>query len=258
MEQIKSNELVIPIKGLSLLGILLEGIMGNLVEKLLGRYIGPMIDYLNSYGIIQIFLSLSIYILLCLIKKYSGRDVKVKLSPRNAAILGILIVMMIPFVFIAYNLKSGSISNPNTIMTWMVLTALGAWISPSVPNSRTAIKSILVAIPAISLGVAVGFTGMVLVENYVNYGTPCPDAYLILNDHIGTMSQSTHIPAMTYSIQRDTKKVLVSIPFAPIKKSIPLPSEDKLVFDGRTIPPDGITRPFSLEGGKNYIAEIYQ
>jgi hypothetical protein len=248
---------VIPIKGLSFLGILLEGIMSLLVEKILGRHIGPVIDYINSYGLIQILLSISIYIFLCVIKHYSGREVKLTLSPRNAAILGILLIMMIPVIFLAYNLMSGSISNPNTMFMWMVLTALGAWISPSVPNSRTTIKSILVTIPAISLGVAVGFTGMVFAENYVDCGTLCPVATLIVNDHVSTLSQSELIPAMTYSIQRDNDKVVVSIPSTPIKYSVLLAAEDKLVFEGNSLPSDGITRYFSLESGKRYTADRY-
>jgi hypothetical protein len=248
---------VVPIKGLSFLGILLEVFLGNLVEKLLGRYIDPMINYINSYGMIQILLSISIYIFLCIIKNYSGRDFKVNLSSRNAAILGILLLMMIPFVFLAYNLKNGPIFNPNTMLMWMVLTALGALVSPSVPNSHVAVRSILVAIPAISLGVAVGFTGMVLVENYVDGGTLCPVAYLTINDHISTKDQSICIPAITYSLQRDNNEVVVSIPFTPIKRSIPLPAKDKLIFEGHPIPPDEIARTFNLERGKNYAAEIY-
>lgn len=227
-------------------------ILATLVEVLLRSYLDPVIEWLNNNGLMTIVIALLFVILVAL--EFSRRY-SITVSKRTAIALGMVTLLTIPFAWLSMNQAGIIVSSLNLILILMVLMALTAFLSPIVPGINAILRSLMIAVPAISLGVALGASSVTFVGNTIDSGTPFPDATVIVVDHsLGFPSLSGNYPvkALTYAVVRDSNEIKVCISGLPKKESYHASKDIEIVFDGHPITPDGKERDFTLEGGKSY------
>ena len=112
---------------------------------------------------------------------------------------------------------------------------------------------------SIGLGVALGTSGVMIAENLANDSAIIPYSTIMIIDHsIGTSSISGTYKAnaLTYEIERYNNEIEVGLLGLPGRKTIPANNGLRIIFDGQSIPPDGIKRRFTLKGGETYLIQV--
>lgn len=253
----ESRGFEIPFYYLSGASLILEVILKIMIEHPLKITLTPVINWLNDHGLpTEILSMIAVFILYLIMGSYAHRRIRLKMSNRSAVILGMMIILAIPLVWFALNLKGAGTASASSLLALMALTAIVAWISPAIPDGSTLLRSLFIAFPAISLGVALGTSGAVFAENISEHGTIVPSATVNVIDHVSIVDSKNGnylLPAMTYWVVRDSNKIKIGFNGMPGEKSqYDVSKEVQIIFDGQSILPDGNESHFTLKGGKHY------
>lgn len=234
--------------------IILAAALNILIAYPLRNPLEPFIGWLNAHGwsIDEISFVLA-EIFNSIIEHYSPSLIDKKTAKKLAAPLTAVILFAIPFVWLSAIL-TGAISTIYPFIALMAFAAIIAWIFPLIPEGSSILKSLLFAVPPITLGVALGYCGPVFVGNIAEHGTPIPDATIVVVDHFNNPSWSgTYtVYAATYDVIRSGNQIKVSIQGTSCGKSINESRDAKISFNSKMIPPDGKKRSFTLAAGKRY------
>ncbi len=240
---------------LVVLGAIIPKLFSILFDGILSIWSEPAISWLSNNKELYIAAFVIVFIVYAALEMHRHHPIQVSSSKRSAKLLGLIILLSVPFIVLSANQAGMRTLNFNAILIWMVLMSISAFSSAFIPGIGTSVKSLLIAVPAISLGVAIGTSGAMLGENVIDYGTPFPDATVVVTDHrydLPSLSGNYPVKALTYVVVRDSNEIRVGIPGIPKEESCRISKYLEVTFDGHAIPPDGEARYFTLEGGKSY------
>lgn len=221
------------------------------IGTIVGCLLGPDIESL-TFNIPH--LNKLIFVLFCiltyLIIDHLYRQHYTHLSTKEMT-LAILIFLTIPIVWLSMTHMAELIS------CILILMSISALLSTVVRIAF--LKSILIAVPAITLGVVVGSSGVIFAENTINYGNPIADANVIAVDHslaLPDISGNYPVKATEYIVVRDDNGIRIEVPGIPRQKTYQIPKDVVITFNGQSILPDGRQRHITLERGKSYTLTL--
>ncbi len=238
---------------LSIISIALEAVLKILIESPLKFTLAPLVEWLNYNGFLEALSFIFLFTFYVIIGLYTHNFISLKIFGKYIVLLGVMILFAIYLLWLLAILKSTTwIFIP--LLALMALAIIAARISPSVLNGGSLIKSLFFAVPAISLGVALGSSGFDFAVNMTEYGTPFADATLVVVDHFNNPSLSGNYPmkATRYDVIRDDNEIKISIQGTPLHELLHVSKDIDISFEGISIPPDGNKRSFILEGSKRY------
>ena len=180
---------------------------------------------------------------------------RVSSSKRATKLLGLIILLSIPFIALSANQAGIPTWILNLILIWTVLMSISAFSSALIPGIGELYKSLVIALPAMSLGVVIATSGVTFAENIISYGTLIPDATVTVVDHRpDSISLSGNYPvnALTYAVKRNSNEIRIGIPGTPKVESFRISKDRSIFFDGQLMPPDCMERYLTLEPGKRY------
>jgi hypothetical protein len=242
----KSDKLEMPIEVVTVINVIIGAILGISLEFLLKDYLVHILDGIDRKYLMIIICFLFIGEVALEFSRH--RQIPIGMSRRNARILALLILLAIPLIWFLWWYKDLLISS------FMVLMAMTALFSNTV---RTGFwKSFFIAAPAITLGVVIGSSGAIFVENTLDYGNPIADTNVVIVDHRlaqSDLSGNYPLKAAEYVVVRDDKEIKVGVSGVQMEKVYHVPKDIVITFNGQPILPDGKKMDFSLERGKNYM-----
>lgn len=254
MEVGESNKIEIPTCFIAGVGVIIGAVLSILIEDPLKILLEPFKRWLGINGLLIIAI-VFLFSVFAFIEFCCHNHIRPSFSKRTGTTLGLLIFLIIPIVWLSLNQAGFVTSNIKLLFILMALIAIASLLSPFIPGNLAFLKSLLMVVSAISLGAAVGASGIIFAGNTINYGTPFPDATVIVMDYshaLPDLSGEYQVKAMTYEVVRYVNEIRASIADIPKYESHPVSKDLKIIFDGHPIPPDGERRYFSLEGGKSY------
>lgn len=168
-------------------------------------------------------------------------------SRRTSAVLAILVVVFGSMLTVQAHELGVSDSEIVVLSGFIALNAGAVLLAAGVPKDKILLKSIMVTMPIASMGVAIGLSGLPIMEDLADHLHPAnliiendcqtPIEYLNVNiKPFGT--QTIPIPSLFCTIDRDMSGIVIrnaSIPGIP--QVIKANSDTIIVFDGNEIRP---------------------
>ena len=227
-----------------------------LVSPMLAKMIIPGTENWSIEAICAIILNTVIIILgLIVNNKYYKWSFLNK--TRFTKILAVLLVMGAIVLIIAAHYKSVSTPNIALIAGLIALNAGAIWLVPSIPADKILLKSIMTAVPAANLIVAISFGVPVLVEEFQNVPPVSIEGFNIKSanltvvnncirpiEYSGSLSakidikpfstETIPIPKLFFTVERDESKITVKGITHPL---IYVERKTVIIFDNKRIEP---------------------
>lgn len=227
-----------------------------LVSPVLAKMIIPGTENWSIEAICAIILNTVIIILgLIVNNKYYKWSFLNK--TRFTKILAVLLVMGAIVLIIAAHYKSVSTPNIALIAGLIALNAGAIWLVPSIPADKILLKSIMTAVPAANLIVAISFGVPVLVEEFQNVPPVSIEGFNIKSanltvvnncirpiEYSGSLSakidikpfstETIPIPKLFFTVERDESKITVKGITHPL---IYVERKTVIIFDNKRIEP---------------------
>jgi hypothetical protein len=244
-----SNRIEIPPYIFTVLGI----IIGVTASILLELSLIPIFEEItcDAPAVFIIIIAILLIIVLVALEYYRHLQIRVCLSKRKASAFALIILLAIPIVWLSMSQRELLVSCLLVMMSVAVLL--------STVVRAVLWKSLFIAVPAITLGVVVGSSGVIFAENIIDYGNPIAGANVVVVDHSLTVSDlggNYPVKAADYVVIRDSNEVRVGISGMPMQKLYQVPVDLEITFNGQSILPDGKERYFTLERGKSYMLTL--